>query len=125
MATVTEAERQEIVQLYAAFNRRNIGAVLDRLAEQVSWANGMEGGQVEGRSAVRDYWTRQFAMIDPRVEPEEIRRTRDGRVLVSVHQMVRSLDGELLADERVEHLYTFDDGRITRFEIGQPGSDPR
>ncbi len=35
------------------------------------WANGMEGGDVHGVDEVRKYWTRQLAMIDPRVEPIE------------------------------------------------------
>ena len=127
MGTLAENERADIRRLYSAFNLRDIEAVLDRLADDVLWANGLEGGHVAGRAAVRDYWTRQFAMIQPQVEPEEISRTEDGRVAVEVHQVVRSLDGELLVDERVTHLYTFDEGQITRFDIGQDdtGEPPR
>jgi ketosteroid isomerase-like protein len=118
MTTVRQTEQEDIRRLYAAFNRRDVDAVLERLAPDVCWANGLEGGHVEGRSAVREYWARQFTMIDPRVEPEDIWRPDDGRVAVRVHQVVRSLEGEVLADERVEHLYTFDNGQITRFDIG-------
>jgi ketosteroid isomerase-like protein len=119
MGALSEVEREGIRRLYSDFNRRDIDAVLERLAEDVRWANGMEGGHVEGRAEVREYWTRQFTMIDGKVEPEEISRTDDGRVAVEVHQVVRSLDGELLADERVTHIFTFDDGEITRFDIGE------
>jgi ketosteroid isomerase-like protein len=92
--------QEEIRRLYAAFNRRDIDSVLESLAEDVVWANGWEGGHVRGRAAVRDYWTRQFAAIQPRVTPEEITLADDGHVAVLAHQVVRSLDGELLADER-------------------------
>ena len=30
------------------------------LADDVAWANGMDGGHVHGREAVREYWTRQW-----------------------------------------------------------------
>ena len=56
-------------QLYAQFNARDIEAVLAALHADVAWANGMEGGHVHGREAVRDYWTRQWAVVDPRVVP--------------------------------------------------------
>lgn len=117
--TIAEDQRKEIERLYAAFNGRDVEAVLERLSSDVSWANGMEGGYVEGRSAVRDYWARQFELISSTVEPERIAREPDGRVAVDVHQVVRTPDGELLADQRVRHLFTFDDDTITRFDIGE------
>ncbi|HKG37214.1 MAG TPA: nuclear transport factor 2 family protein [Solirubrobacterales bacterium] len=108
----------EIEALYAAFNRRDIETVLAHLAPDVHWANGMEGGYADGREAVRAYWTRQFAAIHSRVEPETIELADDGRVAVQVHQVVHAPDGELLADERVSHYFTFEEGRIARFDIG-------
>src|SRR5258705_6728346 len=38
-------------ELYASFNARDIDAVLARLAPDVDWPNGMEGGRVHGRDA--------------------------------------------------------------------------
>ena len=34
----------------------------------VKWANGLEGGFVYGRDAVREYWTNQFKAIQPELE---------------------------------------------------------
>jgi cation diffusion facilitator family transporter len=105
--------------LYAAFNARDIEAVLERLAPDVDWPNGMEGGRVHGREAVREYWTRQFTQIDGHVEPEEITEREDGSVAVHVHQVVHSPQGELLSDGYVTHTYVFgDDGLVTRMDIG-------
>ena len=56
-------------RLYEHFNAREMESVLAAMHEDVMWANGMEGGHVHGRDAVRAYWTRQWAMIDPRVDP--------------------------------------------------------
>jgi ketosteroid isomerase-like protein len=110
-------QQEKIRRLYAAFNRRDIDSVLESLAEDVVWANGWEGGHVRGRAAVRDYWTRQFAAIRPVVKPEQITLADDGRVTVLVHQVVRSSDGEVLADQRVTHLYQFEDEKVVRFDI--------
>jgi ketosteroid isomerase-like protein len=108
-----------IHQLYANFNARSIDAVLDSLALDVIWANGMEGGHVHGRERVREYWTRQFGEIQSLVTPREIELTDDQRVRVEVHQVVHNADGtQLLADTVVHHLFTFDDeGMIARFDI--------
>src|SRR5690625_1700483 len=56
-----------IKRAYDCFNTRNIDGVLALLAEDVAWANGMDGGHVHGHKAVRDYWTRQWALVSPHV----------------------------------------------------------
>ena len=103
--------------LYAAFNARDIDAVLAALAEDVDWPNAWEGGRLSGRSEVRDYWTRQFAEIDGRVEPVAIDELPDGRVSVEVQQTVRDLSGALLSEGRVRHVYTLRDGLVTRMDV--------
>jgi ketosteroid isomerase-like protein len=108
---------ERIEAFYAAFNRRAIDAVLAELAADVDWPNGWEGGRIAGREAVREYWLRQWAAIDGRVEPVEITRSEDGRWRVLVHQVVRSPDGALLADEHVHHVYTFRGELVERMDI--------
>jgi hypothetical protein len=83
----------------------------------VEWPNGMEGGLVYGHTGVRDYWTRQWSMIDPHVEPVKFVADGFGRVIVGVHQVVRDLSGQVLADRTVEHVYSFEDGLIRGMEI--------
>src|SRR5438034_10544007 len=56
-------------RLYGTFNARDMQAVLAMMHPDVVWANGMDGGHVHGHDGVRDYWTRQWAVIDPHVEP--------------------------------------------------------
>jgi ketosteroid isomerase-like protein len=103
--------------VYAAFNARDVDAVLRTLHAEVDWPNAFEGGRVVGRDAVRDYWRRQFAQIDPRVEPRRFADAGDGRVAVAVHQLVRALDGSVLADREVTHVYSFRDGLIARMDV--------
>jgi ketosteroid isomerase-like protein len=107
-------------RVYERFNARDIEAVLDALHPDVTWANGMEGGHVRGREAVRNYWTRQWATIDPRVEPTRFSIDAEGKAVVEVHQTVRDLQGTILADRMVGHVFTLEGGLITRFDIREP-----
>jgi hypothetical protein len=77
----------------------------------------MEGGRELGRDAVRAYWTRQFGLIDSHVEPLGFEVDADGRIVVDVHQVVRDLEGSVLSDERVRHVYTLRDGLVSRMDI--------
>jgi len=101
-------------QLYEGFDRRDIPAVLTLLAENVEWANGMDGGHVHGREAVRAYWTKQWAAIAPQVDPMHVTQRDDGATAVAVHQVVRDLEGKVLLDETVRHVFQIDKGLVTR-----------
>jgi ketosteroid isomerase-like protein len=103
--------------LYDRFNARDIDGVLSALAEDVAWANGMDGGHVHGREAVREYWTRQWAVIDPHVEPVQVGEPTAGSTLVEVHQVVKDLEGKVLLDETIAHRFQIEDDFVTRFDI--------
>ena len=66
---------------------------------------------------MRDYWSAQWQEIDPHVEPLSVTERADGRLAVTVRQVVRSTDGELLADAEVVHVYRLDDGLIRRMDV--------
>jgi ketosteroid isomerase-like protein len=114
-------DRSELIHTtYAAFNARDIDRVLAILSPDVEWPNGWEGGVVHGRGAVRDYWTRQWAAIDPRVDPISMDWLASDIVCVLVHQVVRTLEGNLLSENNVEHTYTFSGQLIQKMEISEP-----
>ncbi len=110
-----------IRDLYEGFNRRDIPAVTAMLGEDVAWANGMDGGHEHGREAVRAYWTRQWAGIQPKVHPHRITRRDRDTLVVEVHQVVHDLQGKLLLDEDVRHVFRVQGGLVTRFDIEQAG----
>jgi hypothetical protein len=123
-AEENRARRSELIgTTYAAFNARDIARVLGTLSLDVEWPNGWEGGVVHGRVAVRDYWARQWAAINPRVEPISMDWLGPDVVRVLVHQVVRTLDGNLLSDTNVAHTYTFSDGLIQKMEISNPSEE--
>lgn len=110
-------EREILYAAYQDFNARNIEAVLSRMHPEVEWANGMEGGYVHRKDEVRNYWTRQFTTLNPRVEPLSIQPDPHGRWVVEVHQIVHDTIGNLLLDTTVYHTYQFRDGLISRMDI--------
>jgi len=102
---------------YAAFNAHDIDGALATMTSDVIWPNGMEGGTVHGHDGVRAYWTRQWGMIDPHVEPVGFSEDESGRIVVDVHQVVRDLGGKLLLDRMVQHVYTLRHGLIQSMDI--------
>lgn len=104
-------------KLYAAFNARDIDTVLSAMHPNVDWPNGWEGGRVSGHEAVRDYWTRQWAAVDPHVQPVGFTTDDAGEVVVDVHAVIRDREGALLGDHTLQHVYTFENGLITRMDI--------
>jgi ketosteroid isomerase-like protein len=103
--------------VYERFNARDMEKVLAALHEDVMWANGMEGGHVRGRNGVRSYWTRQWSMVDPHVTPVAFSTSPDGQVVVEVHQIVRNLQGDVLVDQMVGHIFQIENELIKRFDI--------
>jgi nuclear transport factor 2 (NTF2) superfamily protein len=105
--------------VYDRFNARDMETVLTAMKEDVIWANGMDGGYVNGRDGVRSYWTRQWGLINPHVYPVEFSAGPSGEMVVRVHQVVHDLSGGLLADHEVSHIFWIEDGLIKRFDIGE------
>jgi len=108
-----------IAQAYIAFNRRNIDGALALMSDSVSWPKASEGGRVVGKEEIRAYWGRQWKEFDPHVEPLEVLDRGTGRIHVRVHQLVKSLGGDVLSDNEVWHVYTIANGLIERMDLGE------
>jgi hypothetical protein len=112
-----DRDEQVIHQIYHGFNARDMEGVLAMLTDDVAWANAMEGTHIHGKDAIRDYWTHQWSVIDPHVEPLKIAKAADGSLVVDVHQVVKNLEGQTLINETVKHAFRLDGGRVQRFDI--------
>jgi hypothetical protein len=112
-----------IAHAYAAFNQRNVDGALALMSENVSWPKASEGGRAVGKEEIRAYWTRQWQQFDPHVEPIEVIDREEGKTDVRVHQLVKSLSGDVLSDSEVWHLYTIANGLIERMDIKERDSN--
>jgi hypothetical protein len=106
-----------LTQAYAAFNSRDIDSALALMSENVSWPKASEGGRAVGKEEIRSYWTRQWKEFDPHVEPLEVIDHEDGIAEVKVHQLVKSISGDVLSDSEVWHVYTIAEGLIERMDL--------
>ena len=116
--------RTLIAKAYAAFNQRDVDGVLAVMSESVSWPKASEGGRVVGKEEIRSYWTRQWDEFDPHVEPIEVIDDARGRTAVRVHQLVKSLQGDVLSDSEVWHVYTISNGLIDRMDLKEGEASP-
>jgi hypothetical protein len=112
-----------IAQAYSAFNDRDIDRALALMSESVSWPKASEGGRVVGKEEIRAYWTRQWQEFDPHVEPIEVIEREGGKTHVKVHQLVKSLQGDILSDSEVLHIFTVNGGLIAAMDLGDE-TDP-
>ena len=106
-----------LAQAYSAFNHRDIDSVLALMSENVNWPRVSEGGRAVGKEEIRAYWTRQWKEFDPHVEPLEVIDQEGGITKVKVHQLVKSLGGDVLSDSEVWHVYTIANGLIERMDV--------
>jgi hypothetical protein len=112
-----------IAEVYSAFNQRNIDGALALMSDSVSWPKASEGGRVVGKEEIRAYWSRQWKEFDPHVEPIEVIDCAAGKIDVRVHQLVKSLGGDVLSDSEVWHFYTTADGLIERMDLEESEID--
>jgi hypothetical protein len=112
------AETKTLIEkAYSAFNKRDIDGALALMTEDVSWPKASEGGRVRGKEEIRAYWTRQWREFDGHVEPLAITEEDGDKVRVRVHQVVKNLQGNLLSDSEVVHLFTLSNGLIAAMDL--------
>ena len=109
--------RTIIEQAYSAFNKRDIDGALVLMTHDVSWPKASEGGKVVGKEEIRGYWTRQWSEFDPHVEPLAMTEEDGGKTRVRVHQLVKSLQGDVLSDSEVLHVFTMNSGLIAAMDL--------
>jgi hypothetical protein len=106
------------IQAYSDFNKRDINAVLAVMHPEVEWANGVERGYVHGHDAVRGYLLDSpIEFSFPHVEPQAFQLDENQRTIIDVHQVVCDLEGNILVDQIVQHLYMFENELIRRIDV--------
>lgn len=109
--------KETIRKAYTAFNERNIDNALSTMQPDVQWSKAWEGGYISGQEEIKQYWTRQWTEINPKVEPVGFEARANGSLEVRVHQKVKDLQDHLMFDGMVKHVYTFKDGLIQTMDI--------
>jgi hypothetical protein len=106
-----------IEKAYLAFNAKDFDTVISTLHPQVDWPKAFEGGYVNGHNEVKKYWIRQGAEINASVEPLGVAKRENGTYEVTIHQKVNDLEGTVLFDGIIKHVYTIKDDLLARMDI--------
>jgi hypothetical protein len=117
MMIMKEQNQDLIKKAYTAFNARDIDTALSAMHPDIQWPKAFEGGYVSGHDEIRKYWTRQWTEINPIVEPVGFNETQNGTLEITVHQLVKDLQGNVIFDGMVKHIYTLQDGLLRRMDI--------
>lgn len=113
-------DEDRITRLYEAFNGRDFDRCVDMMAADVVWPDEAEDGLLEGREAVRTYFTEVTSPLRAHYDVISLDTTPAGRVHALTRQTITSAaDGSLWSSTRVIHRYTFHDGLVTRMESEQ------
>ncbi len=113
------SNRELLRNLYDAFNRREIETIISSMQSDVKWANGLEGGFIYGRTAVREYWIEQFKNIQPELRIIKFETDERNRDVVTVHQVIKDMEGNLLADATIRQIFTIENSLISLYEIAE------
>jgi ketosteroid isomerase-like protein len=107
--------------LYKAFNDRDVGTLMDAMHPDVDWPNFLEGGRVRGRDALRQYWSEQFAMVQPEASPIEMLEVSGDRIVVRLHYLIKAMEGGgVWTDEITSNTFTFADDLVLSMDWGEP-----
>ena len=109
--------RELLQRLYAAFNEQDVDSALEVIHPDAVWANGMEGGLLNGHQSIREYWSRQWSYITWHVRPMRFEITDPENIVVDVHQILRDLSGNIVSIRNLQHIFQVDDGLIVKMDI--------
>lgn len=109
--------RELVHRLYVAFNNQNLDEALEVIHPDAIWANGMEGGMLNGHQGISDYWTRQWSYILWHVQPMRFEMSDAESIVVDVHQIIRNLSGAIVSIRDLQHVFQIEDGRIKTMRI--------
>jgi len=113
---------ERVQQIYAAFGRGDVPAILEHLAENVEWEYGVNSTDVpwlqprRGRAEVGKFFESLAAIEIAKFVPKHVLGQGDLVVsLIDLEATVKQTGRKILEDDEV-HIWYFDDrGRVRRF----------
>lgn len=119
MNSNTKSNQELIQKAYQAFNDRDIDTILQMMHPDIKWSRAWEGDYAQGYDEVRAYWQRQWKEINPKVTPVGFNVKSNRTLEVEVDQIVKDLEGNIVFDGKVKHIYTIQDGLLKQMDIEQ------
>jgi len=108
-----------IVRYYQSLECRDIDAVLAVTHPRIHFHDFLDGGEIDGLSAARDFYRRMFELA-PDLDLIAVEDLPDGSVRADMQSSVHSPSGQLWSDTRNEAIYAIADGLIVGIELNGP-----
>lgn len=109
-----------LISLYDAISRQDVDGVLSLMHPDVDWPDTLDGGRIHGLAAMRDYWTRQFALIRVSTALIDYVENADGTIATRVTYTRFAADGRLWDDQVAGNIFRFEGDRILRGDWTDP-----
>ena len=116
-------DEDRIAELYAAINARDLDATLACYAPNARFADGLEGGMLEGHQAIRAHFVQLFETIRVELSTIDLAREPDGRWRARLQVETRGPGGGLWQDDRVTVWYRLERGLIVEQDVDDRGDD--
>jgi ketosteroid isomerase-like protein len=116
-------DEDRIAELYAAINARDVDATVSCYAPHARFADGLEGGMLEGLHAIRAHFVHLFETIRVELSVIDFVREPDGRLRTRLHVDTRGPGGGLWQDGTVIVWYRLERGLIVEQDVDDSGRD--
>lgn len=114
-ADVPEQDRRLLLQAYEAFNRQDLDALVGLVSNDIDWPDGPR--RLHGKAEVRDYWIQQWSRTRTHDQPVAFTQHLDGRIAVTIDQVVHAPDGAIISRGRFRHLHRLQSGRLATMHL--------
>lgn len=112
---VPAQDRRLLLQAYEAYNRRDLDALVGLVGDDIDWPDGQR--RLHGKAEVRDYWIQQWFRTRTHDQPVTFTRHLDGRIAVTIDQVVHAPDGAVISRGRFLHLHRLQSGRLAAMHL--------
>ncbi len=116
-------DEDRIAKLHAAINARDLDATVSCYAPHARFADGLEGGMVEGLDAIRAHFVHLFETIRVELSIIDFLREPNGRLRARLHVETRGPGGGLWQDDVVTVWYRLERGLIVEQDVDDGGRD--
>lgn len=110
-----------VQQIYEAFGRGDVPAILDHLAEDVEWEYGVNSTDVpwlqprRGRQEVRGFFEALGALEIQNFTPKTMLESDDVVVAIVDFEATVKETGQRISEEDEAHIWRFAEGKVVRF----------
>ncbi|WP_421725372.1 nuclear transport factor 2 family protein [Bauldia sp.] len=104
---MTADARAILMQMFSAFNQRDLEGTLEHFAPDVAWRDEATHERRTGRLELGAYWEKAWKETDLRIAPMTI-DVGAGKTRARVQELAKAADGTVLVNRKLDYVFTFE-----------------